>query len=175
MSMNTAQKLNAYIKTSGEAKESLRGASSIDLSRFDIQFGLMDVLGIDDEYKLLEQDLSCSDIVKLLKDYDFKKHHPETLTNIVFEESLIPDGTERSLLEVQIKHKGEKWTIYKNDVDPFPSNPHAHNYESGLKLHLGNGDLYLRKKIVNRVSKKKLALLRSKIATRNIIMPELSI
>ena len=173
--MNPAQKLNIYLKASGEASECLQGASSVNITRFDIQLGLMDVLGIDDEYELLERDLSCSDIVKLLKDYDFKKHHPEALTDILFEKSIIPDGTTRSLLEVQIKHKGEKWTIYKSDADPFPSNPHAHNYESGLKLHLGNGDLYLRKRLVNQISKKNLMLLRSKIITRNIVLPELSI
>ena len=173
--MNPAQKVNSYIKASCEAKNLLQDASSVKLTSYDIQQGLMDVLQIEDEYELLERDFGSSDIVKLLKGYDFKKYHPEKLMDIVVGKTIIPDGTERSLLEAQIKHKGEKWTIYKNDADPFPSNPHAHNYESNLKLHLGNGALYLRRKLVNQMPKKTLKSLRIKISIRNIILPELSI
>lgn len=31
---------------------------------------------------------------------------------------------------------------HKYDRDTFPSNPHAHNYDRKLKMHLGTGDLY---------------------------------
>jgi hypothetical protein len=171
--MNPAQKVNAYLEVAEEAKDILQKTSPVKLTGFDIQLGLMDVLSIEDEYELLEQNFSCSDIVSHLTGYDFKKFHPEELANIIFEETIIPDGTERSLLEAQVKHKGEKWAIYKSDADPFPSNPHAHNYESGLKLHLGNGALYLKKKIVGQLSKKNLKLLRTKISERNIILPVL--
>jgi len=173
--MNPTQKLNAYLEASAKAQECLQVASPISLAQLDIQLGLMDVLGIEDECELLALDLTWDDIVKLLKGYDFKRHHREVLMDIELEESIIPNGTVRLLLEAKIKHKGEKWTIYKNDADPFPSNPHAHNYESGLKLHLGNGALYLKNKVVNHISKKNLRLLRSKISRRNIKLPEMSI
>jgi hypothetical protein len=56
--------------------------------------------------------------------------------SIEFEISPIPTGTKRRLDEVTIKRDGCIWRIHKNDPDPFPSNPHAHNIESDLKLDL---------------------------------------
>jgi hypothetical protein len=40
-----------------------------------------------------------------------------------------------------------KWRIHLNDLDPFPSSPHAHCIAGqarhiGCKLHLGTGVLY---------------------------------
>jgi hypothetical protein len=47
---------------------------------------------------------------------------------------------------VDCKVSGEIWRIYKNDPDPFPSNPHAHCIGGeryiGCKLHLGTGELF---------------------------------
>ena len=45
---------------------------------------------------------------------------------------------------IKVKVKGECWIIHKNDRDPFPSNPHAHNYDSfaAYGLDLGTGRLY---------------------------------
>lgn len=60
----------------------------------------------------------------------------ELLCSIEFEISPIPTGTKRRLDEVTIKRDGCIWRIHKNDPDPFPSNPHAHNIESDLKLDL---------------------------------------
>src|SRR5207237_6227170 len=37
------------------------------------------------------------------------------------------------LTEAQVKLQGEIWIVHKNDADPFPSNPHAHNYRERLK------------------------------------------
>ncbi len=61
---------------------------------------------------------------------------------IEFDESPIPDNTYRSLGEVRVRRNGCVWAIHKSDADPFPSNPHAHNMESGLKLDLSNGRLW---------------------------------
>jgi hypothetical protein len=57
----------------------------------------------------------------------------ELLGEIEFEASPIPDGTMRRLDEVTIKRDGCIWRIDRNDADPFPSNPHAHNVESGTQ------------------------------------------
>jgi hypothetical protein len=69
----------------------------------------------------------------------------ELLGEIEFEALPIPDGTMRRLDEVTIKRDGCIWRIHRNDADPFPSNPHAHNVESGLKLDLSTGALYFRR------------------------------
>lgn len=88
-------------------------------------------------------------------------------------ETILPGNIEQRFVEALFKHHGEIWVVHKNDADPFPSNPHAHCYEKGLKLHLGNGKLYLGVKHVGKVSKKKFISLRNKMT--NINLPVLSI
>jgi hypothetical protein len=111
--------------------------------------------------KLTEALGQCGSIVSL----------PELLAVAVFEESIVPHGTERVFFEERVKHNGELWFVHKYDADPFPSDPHAHNYESGLKLHLGNGGLYLGKKHVGSLSKKNFIALREKV--RHVDLPPL--
>lgn len=66
------------------------------------------------------------------------------------------------------------WRIHKNDTDPFPSIPHAHNIESGLKLHLGNGELYFGRRFTDKlISKKDLFTIRAQV--KNIELPQLTI
>ena len=89
--------------------------------------------------------------------------------------SPIPSGCRRLLNEVTIKKDGKIWRIHKNDPDPFPSKPHAHNVESGLKMDLSNGDLYFMGALQQRVNKKHLLDLRSMIAKYDIILPDLSV
>jgi len=57
-------------------------------------------------------------------------------------ESLLPEEFPRLLTEQTIRVKGEVWRIHKADPDLFPSNPHAHNCESGVVLHLGTGEMF---------------------------------
>lgn len=110
---------------------------------------------------LVEALIQCCSILEL----------PQLLAVAEFDESIIPEGTERALLEEKVKHKGEIWLIHKYDADPFPSNPHAHNHESNLKLHLGTGDLYLGKKVVGSLSKKNFGALREKI--KHVVLPSI--
>ena len=105
---------------------------------------------------------------------DRERHNmaDELLAEIEFEESPIPDGTLRRLDEVIIKRDGCVWQIHKNDPDPFPSNPHAHNVESGLKLDLSSGRLYFGSKDTGKkVSKKDLEFIRSEAALKNVTLP----
>lgn len=43
---------------------------------------------------------------------------------------------------VDVKVAGRKWRIYKSDVDPKPSNFHAHDYENNLIVDLYTGVIY---------------------------------
>jgi hypothetical protein len=69
--------------------------------------------------------------------------------------SPIPDGCMRRLDEVSVKRDGHVWRIHRNDADPFPSHLHAHNVESGLKLDLTTGNLYLGTQFTKRRSTEK--------------------
>jgi hypothetical protein len=94
------------------------------------------------------------------------------IVEIELDESPIPDATIRRLDEVQVKRYGQIWRIYKNDEDPFPSNPHAHNVESRLKLDLSNGKLFYKRKYTgNKLAEKDLLFIRDKL--KNMPLPTL--
>jgi len=99
----------------------------------------------------------------------------ELLTEIEFEKSPIPDGTFRRLDEATIKRDGCVWRIHRNDNDPFPSNPHAHNTESGLKLDLSSGCLFFQRKFTGKkVSRKDLEYIRTQAELKAISLPPLA-
>ncbi len=62
--------------------------------------------------------------------------------------------------KARVKEDGEVWIIHKTDEDPFPSHPHAHNYESQTKLDLSNGELYRKTLRYGQIPKKKLKKIR---------------
>jgi len=94
------------------------------------------------------------------------------LGEVELDTSPIPDRCIRELREATIRKDGCVWRIHKNDADPFPSNPHAHNVESGLKLNLETGELYLRANPTGKsVSKKDLAAILSQAVDKGIGIP----
>ncbi|QNV06448.1 hypothetical protein [Shewanella algae] len=104
---------------------------------------------------------TSEEILQTVKDTKVISSKPIIEEEIILNESIIPDGVMRTFLEEQVKFKGERWIIHKYDADPFPSNPHAHNYEAGLKLHLGNGGLYHGSELSGSITCKKLKELRA--------------
>lgn len=108
---------------------------------------------------------SVDEAVKQLSDYNFAALYPELLQEIHVEEPMVPEEFPRLLTEKTVKLKGEIWRIHKYDADPFPSSPHAHNLETGLKLHLGTGELFRKTKQVGRIKCKELDVLREQIKT----------
>lgn len=118
----------------------------------------------------LEQGLN---IHEELKNHPF----PKELDKIKLEgdDCIFPDNLPKNLYEAQIKSKGQIWVIHKNDQDPFPSDPHAHDYETGLKLDLSNGNLYHKKNLVNSINKKKLEIIRNKCTEKNIDLPSIAV
>lgn len=110
-----------------------------------------------------------------LKIYDEVKDFP--FSNLLGQIELFDDecihveGIASNLYEKQIKVKGQKWELHKNDVDPFPSDPHAHNYETGLKLDLSNGNLYKKKTLIDSIDKKTLAAIRNRFTVAGFTMP----
>ena len=93
---------------------------------------------------------------------------------IEFPESPIPDRTYRRLDEVTVRKDGCVWRVHRSDPDPFPSRPHAHYVESGLKMHLGNGALFFGNRDTgNRISSKNLAFIRQQLSQMSIELPPL--
>lgn len=97
------------------------------------------------------------------------------LCEVEYSISPIPAGTQRRLDEVTIKRDGCLWRIHRNDVDPFPSNPHAHNVESGLKLDLSSGALFFGSQHTGKsISRRDLEFIRKEASAKGVIVPPLA-
>jgi hypothetical protein len=160
------QRIESFLAALAEAIPRLQASSPITIDDASVEVALVDVQGVEDGPDLLEEEWTAERIVSRLQSYDFRKLHPVLLEQIQLEASIVPAGVIRNLREERVKSNGEVWVIHKNDADPFPSIPHAHNYESGHKLHLGTGELFIRKECVGRIKKNDLLMLRSKIKYR---------
>jgi hypothetical protein len=155
-----------YIAASEGARIVLSRLQGTELLAFDIQRALcaklkIDVANLD---ALLDQHLTEEGIIEHLREFDFRQSHPEVLAEFELEDGILPDDIVRLLTEKTIKVKGEIWRVHKNDADPFPSVPHAHNYEAGIRLHLGNGELFnWDRQRVGNIGEKKLKAVREKL------------
>ena len=169
-SENTAipveDRILAFIAAVEGALPTLQQQTEAPVTSRDIEVALVDRLGLEQSIDLLDGEWTSSRVIEALKSYDFRRLRAETLEQIQLTHSIVPDGVLRLLTEERIKQAGEIWVIHKNDADPFPSNPHAHNYSTGHKLHIGTGELFIRRKRVGRICTKDLRKLRTKIKHR---------
>jgi hypothetical protein len=98
------------------------------------------------------------------------------IIEVEFSVSPIPEQTLRKMEEVSVRRDGCVWRVHKNDPDPFPSQPHAHNTESGLKMHLGTGRLYYRSTDTNKsIDRKMLLFIRTELTDKGISVPVLQV
>lgn len=170
LQMNKIQKL-VYVTLRGEVIEALAKDLSVRVTTEELMLALVKQIGKSLE-EVAELDLTYESIKSFYEQSEEYKSQPRVLALIEFEESIIPEGTEQSILDELVKHKGEVWVVHRNDADPHPSDPHAHNYEANLKLHLGTGDLYMKRRVVGKIAKKALLAIREKIS--GIPLPALS-
>jgi hypothetical protein len=145
----------------------------------EVESGLVETLALEQITDILDWDMEAEAIAALLRNYDFMRLRPERLCKVEFADSIIPASVTILLTEAKVKLQGEIWQVHKNDADPFPSNPHAHNYRNRVKLHLGNGDLYGYKEKVPSARLRKSLLLdfRARVIQANstIVLPPLSV
>ena len=114
-------------------------------------------------------DLSFEEAYSVLKRFDFK--------TVLFPVETSLDSVPKDFVmgyKVRIKNKGLIWLIHKYDRDPFPSDPHAHLIDSGLKMDLSNGRCYRKKEFVHKIKRKDLLELRKK-AQAHFELPDLKI
>lgn len=129
------------------------------LQEIDREENIVQVAKREYDARTIANKIQESDLIGSMRNY---------LEIIPFEKSIVPESIYQAIYEEKIKRKGDIWIIHKNDRDPFPSNPHAHNYDVGLKLHLGNGCLFLRSKKVGKIKIKDLLAIRQKITSVNL-------
>jgi hypothetical protein len=152
-----------FLQAATNAADQLSLEAVHPLEYVHIQDALVDLLKLEDAVALLSLNLTEERIVSSLKSYNFDRLFPETVEDVLFDSPITPSGTRRHLAEVTVRSRGEVWRIHKNDADPWPSNPHAHNLDTGQKLHLGTGELFLKRKMVGKITQKSLLSIRSKV------------
>lgn len=162
MNQDIGDEINHLLREATSAADRLSDARGELVEYRDVLDALVDELKLDGQSDLLERSLTAESIEHLLEHYDFNKLHPVLLCEVVLDHSILPARTTRRLTEVTVRAKGEVWRIHKSDADPFPSDPHAHNLETNLKLDMKTGDLYRgTQKQDHKISKKDLKCINS--------------
>jgi hypothetical protein len=75
--------------------------------------------------------------------------------------------------KAEVKENGSVWRIHKYDDDDFPSNPHAHEASNNLKLHLGTGEIFRKRQLLKKLSRKEFSRLCEKIEKKGIDLTHL--
>ena len=163
------ERLNQWISAFNGARVHFAGVCEVPIDKIDIQGATVSKLGIDDPVALLDRHWTPTDLIELLDDVDFAAW--ADFEDVLLRDTILPVGTPRRLDEETIKQNGEQWRIHAYDPDPFPHLPHAHNLSTGFKLDLRNGNLYRKRNLVGRVSRKELIELRDRV--KRIILPVL--
>jgi hypothetical protein len=153
--------IDEFLREAKAAARSLAAKLELPIECDHVEAALVEVFALDDSTELLDLGLSRDKILSAVDSYDFRRFFPQPLATLAVEDSIIPRGGIRRLVEQTVRVHGEVWRVHRNDADPFPSNPHAHNLESGLKLHLGTGELFLGKQFAGTINRKDLLAIRN--------------
>jgi len=156
--------INAFVAEGEEAALSLARRHALPIEFDHVQNALMEILALHDCTDLLSGQMTYTDILVRLSEYNFRRFFPEVIAEVELKKSIVPAGVLRKLVEQTVRRNGEVWRIHRNDTDPFPSSPHAHNLQTGHKLHLGTGELFLRRLTVGRIAKKDLLSIRDQLS-----------
>jgi hypothetical protein len=151
-----SRRISSHCDAVERAAQLLSEASATAISAEDTEDALIVLLGLENPVDLLDHDWTAREIAYALREFDFASLKPNVLAIVELDTSVLPRGVRRRLDEVKVRVRSEVWHIHKNDADPFPSVPHAHNYDSGHTMHLGTGELYLGRKAVGRISRREL-------------------
>jgi len=78
------------------------------------------------------------------------------------------------ILKKKIKSDNRIWNFHREDVDPFPSKLHAHDYAHGEILDALTGDIYSKatKKIIRKLGKKQLRFIKQELDKNNFKIVE---
>lgn len=162
MKKDPAGRINEFNDSLALAKKLLEDLLKRSIDLVELQGILTRALDLPSELYLLDLDLSADDIVKILLDHDIESRLGETEV-IELGHSIFPAGVLSRLDEERVKHKNQIWLIHKADRDPWPSNPHGDNPETGIKLDLSNGRLFRNRKEVGQLRRKDLDIIRNKM------------
>jgi len=166
-----------YLQKQQKAFEDLYSLGYTFLEPNDVWAILIEEYGVEVNTDVFCLVLSAEDMVKVVDDVLKRKGtyrgRIEFTINSEDVNWLSVDNSEIS--KAIIKEGNAQWTIHQNDVDSFPSIPHAHNYANGLVLSLKTGELFRKRQPAGKISQKELARIREKIQRKlpSLKLPDL--
>jgi len=155
--------INTFITEGDAAARFLAALHRLEINLVEVESALVEVFRLSEPTDLLDLRLTKEEMLSTLADFDFRHYFPVLLAEVIFENSTIPQEVPRRLDEQTVRRHGQVWRIYWTDADCFPSNPHAHNLASGLRLHLGTGGLFRKRDFVGKISRKDLLAIRGEL------------
>jgi hypothetical protein len=173
MSADISEQINTFVQIADAVARDLRKKTGLPVAYSHVQAALQEAMGLERPEALLDHKWTRQRMLQRLQHVDFRKMFPQVMAEVRLPVSIVPPGTLRRIEEVTVRMNGEVWRIHKNDADPFPSNPHAHNVQSGLTMDLSTGELYLKRQPAGtRVSKKDLFAIRGRLT--HVTLPALN-
>lgn len=169
--MKSEEKQNSWLHALEQVRGEIATRLAIPEAHIDLQAAAAHVLQLTDPLELLERSWTPQMLRNLVKDVNFKDL--AQFEEVICHESYVAEGAPNRLDEEVVRHDSEVWKIHKYDLDPFPSSPHAHLYESGLKMHLGNGKQYVGKRHVATLPCKRLKEFRNRVKNLKALLPPL--
>lgn len=148
-----------------------------DITREHVLYALVMCLGdpweIRSPVEIWNVSTSKEEIVLALSNFDFDTFDREI--TVEFDVSEFMDSSSINHRRVGVKWNNSLWRIHKNDADPFPSTPHAHQMDQNVKLDLSTGALYQLREKVGKLRKKQLLEIRSRFEAKGVELPPMLI
>jgi hypothetical protein len=171
--MLSQQEMNRFNRQIAEVEEHLHHERKIHVEYVDVLSALMAVLKEANPETICRMGLPTEELIRSLEGYAFDA--PLILGEIDDPAIEIPGSIRRvwhALGQGGVggagpgRGAGTEWEILRNDANPFPSNPSAHNEAEHITMDLSTGNLFHDGEFVHRLRKKELSGFRAKISEK---------
>ncbi len=171
--MLSPQEIKVFNGRIAEVEAHFHSGKRLHLEYVDVLNALMAVLGEANPENICKMDLPAQELIRKLEDYPFDA--PVILGEVTDPAIEVP-GSIRRIYTALTRVAGTEWEILRNDKNPFPSNPCAHNEVEDITMDLSAGGLFHDGAFVSRLRKKDLVNFRAKIADKypEIALPPLA-
>jgi hypothetical protein len=157
------QEMNRFNKQIAEVEEYFHAQRKIHVEYVDVLSALMAALGEANPEAICKMQLPTDELIRALENHPFDA---PIILGVVSDASIEAPGSLRRIYSALGRPGGTDWEILRNDADPFPSNPCAHNEAEDIVLDLAEGGLYHDRELVHRVRRQELIRFRRKIADK---------
>jgi hypothetical protein len=163
MTMLSQQEMNRFNERIAEVEKYFQSEKNLAVGYIEVLTALMEVLKEPNPENICKRDLSEADLIRALDGYVFDA--PMIIGEVSDPTIEIPGSISRIYSAIN-KVDRSVWEILRNDKDPHPSNPHAHNEIEDITMDLSNGKLYHDGEYVSQLRKKDVVNFRNRIAEK---------